>query len=93
MSFFLLLCFHHESSQEGASESVIILHFAPEAILFFCHSFRSTPEQGVYIEETPLPEPFEWKTNWPPLEKLDNSDRETSRKKIEREFGIFRPKP
>ena len=47
--------------------------------------FRSTPQQGIYIEKVPLPQPFEWIENWPPLEDLVDCDIPS---KIEQEFGI-----
>jgi hypothetical protein len=47
--------------------------------------FSSTPEQGIYIEQIPLPKPFAWKLNWPTIDKLVDCDIP---KKIKKEFGI-----
>ena len=47
--------------------------------------FSSTPEQGIYVEETPIPEPFEWEKSWPPLTELVDCDVES---RIREEFGI-----
>ena len=47
--------------------------------------FHSTPTQGIYIEEIPLPRPFSWKKNHPTLEKLVDCNIP---EKIEDEFGI-----
>ena len=47
--------------------------------------FSSTPEQGIFIEEVPLPKPFAWKLSWPTLDKLVNCNVPG---KIRKEFGI-----
>lgn len=47
--------------------------------------FSSTPEQGIFIEELPLPKPFAWKLNPPTLDKLVNCNIP---EKIKKEFGI-----
>lgn len=47
--------------------------------------FCSTPKKGIFIEEIELPNPFEWKKDWPPLEKLIDCDVPS---KIKEEFGI-----
>jgi hypothetical protein len=47
--------------------------------------FSSTPEQGIFIKEVPLPHPFRWKLNWPTIDKLVDCDIQ---KTIEKEFGI-----
>ncbi len=51
--------------------------------------FKSTPKQGIHINELQMPEPFKWKTEWPPLEKLlDCDNRKDIENLIEVEFGI-----
>ncbi|MBS3119128.1 hypothetical protein J4417_05645 [Candidatus Woesearchaeota archaeon] len=47
--------------------------------------FYSTPKQGIFVEEVELPNPFEWKKNWPSLEKLVDCDISA---KIKEKFGI-----
>lgn len=47
--------------------------------------FSSTPQQGIFVEEIPLPEPFAWKLNPPTIDKLVDCD---IAKKIQKEFGI-----
>jgi len=50
--------------------------------------FSSTPQQGAFIEEIPLPKPFKWVINWPPLFSIDKLVDCDIPAKIQEEFGI-----
>mgnify|MGYP001579875197 CR=1 FL=1 len=48
--------------------------------------FYTLPQyEGIFIEEIPMPEPFEWKIKWPTLDKMVKCDIPS---KIRTEFDI-----